>query len=68
MKTVWVVHSLYRQITVLKELVLWLSQTHMTSRLLVLDLHAASFTVMSDITEFVQVKWSNTGKRSSFAS
>jgi hypothetical protein len=33
-----------------------------------LDLHAASFTVMSDITKFVQVKWSNAEKRRSFAS
>jgi len=68
MKIVWEVHSLYRQVTMLKELVLWPSQIHMTSWILVLDLHAASFTVMSDITKFVQVKWHNTEKRSSFAS
>jgi len=68
MKTVWVVHSLYRQVMVLRELVLWLSHIHMTSWILVLDLHAASFTVMSDITKFVQVTRSNAEKRSCFAS
>jgi len=38
---------------VFRELMLWLSQIHMTRWILVLDLHAASFTVMSDITKFV---------------
>jgi len=67
MKTLWVVQSLYRQVTVLKELVLWLLQIRMTSWILVLDLHAVSFTVMSDITKFVQVTQSDAEKRNSFA-